>query len=44
MLLSEFPLTFCQNKKQDAPFHYIAYDYSSADWNSLCDNLRDVPC
>ena len=29
--------------KQDAPFHRIAYDYSRADWDGLCDHLRDVP-
>ena len=27
----------------DAPFHRIAYDYSCADWDSLCDHLRDAP-
>ena len=27
---------------QDAPFHHIVYDYSGADWDSLCDHLRDV--
>ena len=27
----------------DAPFHCIAYDYSRADWDGLCDQLRDVP-
>ena len=31
------------NSKQDAMFHRIAYDYSRADWDDLCDNLRDVP-
>ena len=35
----DFPL----NSKRDAPFHHIAYDYSRADWDSLCDHLRDVP-
>ena len=34
----EFPL----NSEQDAPFHCIAYDYSCADWDGLCDLLRDV--
>ena len=24
-------------------FHCIAYDYSCADWDGLCDHLRDVP-
>ena len=27
----------------DAPFHCIAYDYSCADWDGLCDHLRDAP-
>ena len=31
------------HSKQDAPFHCIAYDYSHADWDGLCDHLRDVP-
>ena len=35
----DFPII----SKQDAPFHYIAYDYSLADWDGLCDHLRDVP-
>ena len=43
MLLPQFPLTFHQNLQQDTPFHPIAYDYSRADWDSLCDHLRDVP-
>ena len=29
--------------QQDAPFHRIAYDYSSADWDSLHDHLRHIP-
>ena len=31
------------NSQQDAPSHYIAHDYSHADWGSLCDHLRDAP-
>ena len=31
------------NSKQDTPFHRIAYDYSCADWDGLCDHFRDVP-
>ena len=31
------------NSKWDAPFHCIAYDYSRADWDGLCDHLGDVP-
>ena len=34
---------FPNDSQWDAPFHYIAYDYSRADWDGLCDHLRDVP-
>ena len=27
----------------DASFHRIAYDYSGADWEGLCDHFGDVP-
>ena len=27
----------------ECSFHRIAYDYSCADWDGLCDHLRDVP-
>ena len=30
------------NSKQDAPFHRITSEYSCANWDSLCDNLKDV--
>ena len=43
MWLSQFPLTFHQTQNWDAPFHYIAFGYSRADLDSLCDHLRDVP-
>ena len=36
-------IDFQTNSQQDAPFHCIAYDYSHADWDGLCDHLRDVP-
>ena len=35
----DFPI----NSKWNAPFHCIAYDYSCADWDGLCDHLRDIP-
>ena len=35
----DFPI----NSKQDTLLHCIAYDYSSADWDGLCDHLRDIP-
>ena len=34
----EFPI----NSKQDVPFHCAVCDYSHADWDGLCDHLRDV--
>ena len=36
-------IDFPTNSQQDAPFHCIVYDYSRADWDGLCDHLRDVP-
>ena len=30
------------NSQWDAWLHSIAYDYSRADWDGLCDHLRDV--
>ena len=36
-------LDFPSNSEQDALFHCIAYDCSCADWDGLCDNLKDVP-
>ena len=36
-------IDFQSNSNQDSLFHGIAYSYSCADWDSLCDNLRDVP-
>ena len=35
----ESPIT----SKQDALFHCLAYDHSRADWDSLCNHLRDIP-
>ena len=36
-------IDFPSNSQQDALFHRIAYDYSCADCDGLCDHLRDVP-
>ena len=36
-------IDFTSNSKSGAPFHHIVYDYSCADWTSLCDHLRGVP-
>ena len=36
-------IDFPTNSQQDASFHHIAYDYSRADWDGLCDHLRDTP-
>ena len=35
-------IDFLANSKLDALFHGIDYDYSHADWDGLCDYLRDV--
>ena len=36
-------IDFTINSKQEALIHCITYDYSCADWDGLCDHLRDVP-
>ena len=36
-------IDFLSNSKQDAPFHCITSNYSHADWDDLCDYLRDGP-
>ena len=36
-------IDFSSSSQQDALFHCIAYDYSCADWDDLCDHLRDLP-
>ena len=36
-------IDFPSNSRWDAPFHHIAYDYYRADWDGLCNHLRDVP-
>ena len=42
--LSQFPfIDFPPNSKQDALFHQIDYNYSCADWEGICDQLRNVP-
>ena len=35
-------IDFLPNLEQDAPFHYIAYDYSRSDCDGPRDHLRDV--
>ena len=34
---------FLSNSQQHAPFHHIPYSYSCADWDVLCEHLRDLP-
>ena len=36
-------IDFLSNSQQDPLFHRIAYGYYCADWDGLCDHLRDVP-
>ena len=35
-------IDFLSNSQRDAPFHWITYGYSLADWDGLCDHSRDV--
>ena len=42
LLMIVFVPQWPSHSQQDALFHFIAYDYSCADWASLCDHLRDV--
>ena len=42
-VIASVSFDFPSNSKEDAPFHHIAYDYSCGDWDSFCDQLRDVP-
>ena len=35
-------IDFLSNSQRDTPFYCIAYDYPRADWDDLCDHLRDV--
>ena len=34
---------FSINSKQDVLFHFMACDYSRANWDGPCDLLRDTP-
>ena len=36
-------IDFPSNSQRDAPFHYIAYDYSRADWDGLRGQLTNIP-
>ena len=36
-------IDFPSYSERDTQFHCIAFDYSRADWDGLCDHLRDVP-
>ena len=36
-------IDFPSYSQQDTLFHCIAYEYSRADWDGLCNHLRDVP-
>ena len=36
-------IVFPSYSQRDAPFRCIAYYYSCANWDGLCDHLRDVP-
>ena len=36
-------IDFSSYSQQDPPFHCIACDYSSVDWDGVCDHLRNHP-
>ena len=36
-------IDFPSNPKVDALFYCTAHDYSRADWDDLCDHLRNIP-
>ena len=36
-------INFPSYSQQNALFHRIAYNYTRADWDGLCDHLRGVP-
>ena len=36
-------IDFPSNSQWDALLHHISYDYSRAEWDGLCDHLRDNP-
>ena len=36
-------IDFLSYSQWDASFHCIGCDYSGADWDGLCDHLRDFP-
>ena len=36
-------IDFSPYSQQVVSFQFIAYDFSYADWDGLCDHLRDVP-
>ena len=42
-LIISFSVDCSLNSNWDAALHCKAYDYSPADWDGFCDNLRDVP-
>ena len=42
-VLVSVSIDLLSDPQRDASFHRIAYDYSRADWDGLCDHLRDVP-
>ena len=42
-VVASVSIDFPSNSQRDASFHCITYEYSHADWDGLCDYLRDVP-
>ena len=42
-MVASVSIDFLLDSIQDAPFHHIAYGYSRADLDVLCNHLEDVP-
>ena len=42
-VVASVSIDFLLDSIQDAPFHHIAYGYSRADLDVLCNHLEDVP-
>ena len=40
--VASFSTEFSSNLKKDVPYHHMAFDYSHASWDGLCNHLRDL--
>ena len=42
-IIVSISIDFPSYSQQNAPYHWICYDYSHPDSDGLCDHLRDLP-